>query len=82
MVFIFAICLFSKISLSNLIRGILDVNRLIGPNYMNWIRNLRIILTIEKIAYVLDIVISTPNKGVSYDKIVCYMKYIDDSTLA
>ncbi|KAG6468577.1 hypothetical protein ZIOFF_073265 [Zingiber officinale] len=38
---------------------ILDQNKLTGPNYSDWIRNLKIILTYEKIAYTLD---KTPPK--------------------
>ena len=37
---------------------------------------------VEKIAYILDIVMPTPKKGASEDEITRYMKYIDDSTLA
>ena len=51
-------------SLSNPLRGILDVNRLTGPNYTDWLRNLRIVLTAEKIVYVLDTVMPTPEEGV------------------
>ena len=69
-------------SLSNPLRGILDVNRLTGPNYTDWLRNLRIVLTAEKIVYVLDTVMPTPEEGASEDEIARYVKYIDDSTLA
>ncbi|XP_075489493.1 uncharacterized protein LOC142528335 [Primulina tabacum] len=33
---------------------ILDQNKLTGPNYNDWFRNLKIVLNSEKIAYVLD----------------------------
>ena len=36
------------------LRSILDANKLIGPNFLDWIRNLRIVLNVEKITYVLD----------------------------
>ena len=40
---------------SNLsLRGILDANKLISPNYVDWLRNLRIVLTQEKLFYILD----------------------------
>ena len=68
--------------LSNPLRGILDVNRLTGPNYTDWLRNLRIVLTAEKIVYVLDTVMPMPEEGASDDEIARYVKYIDDSTLA
>ena len=68
-------------SLSNPLRGILDVNRLTGPNYTDWLRNLRIVFTVEKIAYILDIVMPTPEEGTSEDEIARCVKYINDSTL-
>ncbi|RWW48986.1 hypothetical protein BHE74_00044903, partial [Ensete ventricosum] len=46
------------------------------------LRNLRIVLTAEKVAYVLDTIVPTPEEGTSEDEITCYVKYIDDSTLA
>ena len=42
-------------ALSLSLRDILDANKLIGPNYVDWLRNLRIILTQKKISYILDI---------------------------
>ncbi|KAG6527281.1 hypothetical protein ZIOFF_009378 [Zingiber officinale] len=33
---------------------ILNQNKLTGPNYSNWLRNLKIVLAYEKIAYTLD----------------------------
>ena len=36
------------------LKGILDANKLIGPNYVDWLKNLRIILTQEKVSYILD----------------------------
>ena len=39
---------------SFLLCGILDANKLIESNYMDWLRNLRIILTQKKIFYILD----------------------------
>ena len=35
-------------------RGIMDFNCLIGPNFTNWLRNLKILLNSKPIAYVLD----------------------------
>ena len=34
--------------------SILNANKLIEPNYVDWLRNLRIILTQEKVSYILD----------------------------
>ena len=36
------------------LRGILDTNKLIRLNYVDWLRNLRIILTQKKVSYILD----------------------------
>ena len=56
---------FQKISLSNLLRGILDVKYLTGPNYIDWLCNLRIVLTTEKIMYVFNTVMPKLEKGAS-----------------
>ena len=37
------------------LRSILDTNKLTGPNYMDWLRNLKIVLSSEKLSYILDI---------------------------
>ena len=36
------------------LRSILDVNKLTGPNYVDWLRNLKIVLSQEKLFYILD----------------------------
>ena len=41
-------------SSGNPLRSILDANKLTGPNYEDWFRNLRIVLMSEKITYVLE----------------------------
>ncbi|KAG6521646.1 uncharacterized protein LOC122050571 [Zingiber officinale] len=38
----------------NSLSVILDQNKLTGPNYSDWLRNLKIVLRSEKIAYTLD----------------------------
>ncbi|URE11047.1 hypothetical protein MUK42_18867 [Musa troglodytarum] len=64
-------------SLSNPLHGILDANRLTGPNYMDWLHNLRIVLTTEKIMYILDTMIPTPNEGASEDEIARYVTLLE-----
>ena len=39
---------------SNPLAIILDQYRLIGPNFLDWLRNLKVILAFEKILYVLE----------------------------
>ena len=36
------------------LRSILDANKLTGPNYVDWLRNLKIVLSQEKFFYILD----------------------------
>ncbi|XP_052189941.1 uncharacterized protein LOC127799751 [Diospyros lotus] len=38
----------------NPLAGLLDTNKLTGPNYLDWLRNLKIVLDSEKITYVMD----------------------------
>ncbi|KAJ9141315.1 hypothetical protein P3X46_031863 [Hevea brasiliensis] len=45
---------------SNPLSRILDENRLTRPNFSNWLRNLRIVLNLERIGYVLDSKIPSP----------------------
>ena len=37
------------------LRGILDFNKLTDPNYVDWLRNLKIVLTQEKLSCILDV---------------------------
>ena len=39
---------------TNPLRGIIDANRLTGPNFNDWLRNLKILLKFERIAYVVE----------------------------
>ena len=34
--------------------SILDANKLTEPNYVDWLRNLKIVLSQEKLSYILD----------------------------
>ncbi|KAJ9176972.1 hypothetical protein P3X46_012230 [Hevea brasiliensis] len=45
---------------SNPLSCIIDENRLTGPNFSDWLRNLRIVLNIDRIGYVLDSKIPGP----------------------
>ncbi|XP_070016956.1 uncharacterized protein [Nicotiana sylvestris] len=36
------------------LRGILETNKLVGPNFDDWYRNLRIVLMHEKLIHVID----------------------------
>ena len=39
---------------SNPLSIILDNNRLTGPNFIDWLRNLKVVLAFEKILYVIE----------------------------
>ena len=39
---------------TNPLRRIMDANRLISPNFTDWLRNIKILLKSEHIAYVLE----------------------------
>ena len=47
---------------------ILDKNCLTGPNFSDWLRNLRIVLNMEKIGYVLESNIPTLPKDATEEE--------------
>ncbi|GJW29296.1 hypothetical protein Tco_0046171 [Tanacetum coccineum] len=57
----------------------LGKERLTGPNYMDWMRNLRFTLRYENKEYVLDVQISTINDDSIQEDIEAYQKYYDDA---
>ena len=62
------------------LRGIIDTNKLIGSNYVDWLRNVRIVLTQEKVSYILDI--PTPDslgEDASEEERATYKMWKDDS---
>ena len=44
----------TTMSVSNFLARILKINHLTSTNYEDWLKNLRIILTLEKLSHVLD----------------------------
>ncbi|KAM5573758.1 hypothetical protein ABKV19_013350 [Rosa sericea] len=66
------------------ITKILNENRLEGPNFNDWLRNLKIVLTFDKIAYVLQN--APPHTPLAQDATdeqrVAYQKHKDDETQA
>ena len=62
------------------LRGILDVNKLTKLNYMDWLKNLRIILIQEKVSYILDSPTpDTTEKDASKEERATYKIWKDDS---
>ena len=65
------------------LRSILDANKLIGTNFMDWLRNLRIVLRAKKIAYVLDApLLVFPSVDAFVRVQIAYQKHPDDSIIA
>ncbi|XP_074367021.1 uncharacterized protein LOC141707638 isoform X1 [Apium graveolens] len=63
--------------------SILDAHKLTGPNFADWLRNLRIVLMVEKLEYVLDSPKSTePASDAHNDEHIVYRKWIDDANVA
>ena len=64
------------------LKSILDANKLTGTNFMDWLRNLRIVLKAEKIAYVLDApLLVSPSVDASVEDQRPYQKHLDDSII-
>ena len=65
------------------LRGILDANKLTGPNFLDWHRNLRIVLKHEKIGYVLEQSFPlVPTENSTQEEVAAYNKHSDDDNTA
>ena len=63
--------------------SILDVNKLTGTNFIDWLRNLRIVLNVERIVYVLDGPLpESPAIDASIEDQNAYQKHLDDIVIA
>ena len=68
---------------SNPLSIILDKNRLIGPKFVDWLRNLKVILASKNILYVLEKNLPRPLlKNASQEKYVTLKKWKDDGIQA
>nr|GFA40748.1 hypothetical protein [Tanacetum cinerariifolium] len=59
--------------------SILGKETLTGPNYMDWMRNLRFTLRYENKEYVFDEQIPTINDDSTHDEIEAHQKHYDDA---
>ncbi|GJX48370.1 hypothetical protein Tco_0273560 [Tanacetum coccineum] len=66
-------------NLSFSLLSVLGRGRLTGPNYMDWMRNLRFILRYENKEYVLDEQIPTINDDSTQEEIEAHQKHYDDA---
>ena len=64
------------------LRCILDMNKLTGPNFLDWYRNLKIVLRAEHILYVLDDPIMIPPEDATEDVLNKIQKHKADSEVA
>ena len=65
------------------LRSILDNNKLTRPNFLDWFRNLKIVLMAEKIAYDLNRLLpKSPPVDASGSYQSAYQKHIADSEMA
>ncbi|GKA91240.1 hypothetical protein Tco_0813110 [Tanacetum coccineum] len=62
--------------------SVLESERLTGPNYMDWMRNLRFTLRYEKKEYVLDEQIPTIDDDSTQEEIEAHQKHYDDANKA
>ena len=61
----------------------MDTNKLTGTNFLDWVRNLRIVLKAEKIAYVLDVpLLKSATVDASERVQRTYQKHLVDSAWA
>ncbi|XP_017970442.1 PREDICTED: uncharacterized protein LOC108660693 [Theobroma cacao] len=60
-------------------RSILDANKLTGPNFIDWFRNIKIVLKQEKKAYVLyGPILGKPSDDATNEENEAYRVYMDD----
>ena len=65
------------------LKSILDANKLTGGNSMDWLRNLRIVLKVERITYVLDGSLPESPAIDAFDEDhKAYQKHLDNSVIA
>ena len=50
-------------TLNNNLKAILEADKLTGPNYINWLRNLKRVLRSEKLGYVMKKAVPPPLAG-------------------
>ena len=73
-------CNVDKMASSLSLCSILDANKLTGSNYVDWLRNLKIILSQEKISYILDTpILEPPREDASQEEKTTYQMWQNDS---
>ncbi len=68
---------------SNVLAGILDNNRLTGPNFSDLLRNLKIVLNLKRIGYILESKVPGPlPKGASQEEHDTFAKWKEDDIVS
>lgn len=66
----------------NPLSNILETNHLIGPNYLDWLRNLKIVLNSESITYALQSPLpNAPTEAATQQEKDAYQKRMDDNLM-
>ena len=81
---LFFTCSISFIMTPNInLKSILEANKLTGPNYIDWLRNLKRVLRSEKLAYVMEKSVPPPLAGnASTAEHEAYLKHAEDMDVA
>ena len=67
----------------NPLATIIEQNKLTGPNFVDWLRNLKIVLQSEKRAYVLDTAPPlVPPEDITSEDYAGYLRHVDDNLQA
>ena len=65
------------------LRSILESNKLIGPNFLDWLRNLKIVLRSEKLLFILDeAILEVPSVDAPNEVYMAYNRYRDAKEMA
>ena len=65
------------------LRSILDANKLTGPNFADWLRNLRIVLKSEKLDHVINSPLpKAPVDDAPYDEHQAHRSWMDEANVA
>ena len=65
------------------LRSILEANKLTGANYIDWLRNLKIVLRSEKLGYVIEKPVTpVPADNAPAEEDEAYLKHSEDMDIA
>ena len=65
---------------SNPLARILETNHLIGINYKDWLRNLKIVLTLEKLSHIPDQKLIVLSNYPTAEQKIAFEKWMDEDS--